>query len=104
MTTSLQNLSDEMDATAPAWLRAWNHFWLGAIDPTGLGFMRILCGILVFYTTLTYSDDLLSYLGPHAWLDKTAQNHIRHEAPVYFPENNWNEAPHTNNEDRGETV
>ncbi|HBI46592.1 MAG TPA: hypothetical protein DDY78_27615 [Planctomycetales bacterium] len=104
MTTPSLNFPDAMDATAPAWLRAWNRFWFAAIDPTGLGFMRILCGILVFYTTLTYSDDLLSYLGPHAWLDKTAQNHIRHEASIYYPENNWNEAPHASKEEHGEAV
>jgi hypothetical protein len=103
MTTPSLNLPDAMDAT-PEWLRAWNRFWFAAIDPTGLGFIRILCGVLVFYTTLTYSDDLLSYLGPHSWLDKATQNYLRHEVPVFYPENNWNEAPHPSNEDHGETV
>jgi hypothetical protein len=104
MTTPSLNLADEIDATAPAWLRAWNRFWLAAIDPTGLGFMRILCGLLVFYTHLTYSYDLMSYLGPHSWEDKRAQNYLRKEVPVIFPETNWTETPHGNGEDRGETV
>jgi hypothetical protein len=103
MTTQSLNLPDEMDATGPAWLRTWNRFWFAAIDPTGFGFMRILCGVLVFYTHLTYSYDLMSYLGPHGWLDKPTQNYLRKEVPVIFPENNWNEAPHPGDE-RGETV
>jgi hypothetical protein len=103
MTMQPLNLSDALDAPAPAWLRAWNRFWFAAVDPTGLGFMRILCGVLVFYTHLVYSDDLLSYVGPHSWMDKATQNYVRKEVPVYFPETNWNEAPHTTDE-RGEAV
>ena len=104
MTTHSLNTPDGLDATAPAWLRSWNRFWFAAIDPTGLGFMRILCGILVFYTHLTYSDDLLSYLGPHAWMDKTAQDYVRKEVPVYFPETTWTEMPHTVEGQSGEAI
>ena len=56
-------------ASSPAWLCAWNRFWFAAVDPTGLGFMRICCGLLVFYNTLIYSYDLMSYVGPNSRLD-----------------------------------
>ncbi len=104
MTTQSLNLPDDMDAIGPAWWRAWNRFWLTPIDPTGFGFMRIMCGILVIYVHLTYSYDLISYVGPHSWLDKQTQNYLRTEAPIYFPENNWNEAPHPIADERGETI
>jgi Vitamin K-dependent gamma-carboxylase len=103
MTTQPLSFPDDMDTTGPAWLRAWNRFWLTPTDPTGLGFMRILCGLLLFYTHLTYSYDLMSYLGPHGWLDKPTQIYLRKEAPIYLPENNWNEAPRQS-EERGEAV
>ena len=103
MTTQPLNLPNDRDATGPAWLRAWNRFWLTPTDPTGLGFLRILCGLVLFYTHLTYSYDLFSYLGPHSWLDKPTQIYLRKEAPIYLPENNWNEAPRLS-EERGEAV
>jgi hypothetical protein len=89
---------DAADSTMPVWLRAWNRFWFGAIDPTGLGLMRILCGLLVFYTHLVYSYDLFSYLGPHPWLDQQAQNYLRKEWPVAVPEMTWTEQPHVADE------
>ncbi len=101
MTT--MSLPDALDATGPAWLRTWNRFWFTAIDPTGLGFIRILCGVLVFYVHLTYSDDLLSYVGPHSWVDKPTQNYLRKDTPVYFPEMNWTE-PARSPDDHGEAV
>ena len=88
MTTPLDR-ADADDATAPAWLRGWNRFWFAAVDPTGLGFMRICCGLLVFYITLVYSYDLMSYVGPNSWLDVPAKNYLRKEYPVVYPPDNW---------------
>jgi hypothetical protein len=82
------------DSTAPVWLRAWNRFWFARIDPTGLGLMRILCGVLALITIVTYSYDLFSYLGPHSWLDQKAQDYWRKEAPIWVPEMDWTQQPH----------
>ena len=82
------------DATTPDWLRAWNRFFFAPVDPTGLGFMRICCGLLVFYITLTYSYDLFSYVGPNAWLDVPAQDYLRKEYPIIVPPDNWTDSVH----------
>lgn len=94
MTTPL-DLADADDATAPTWLRGWNRFWFAAVDPTGLGFMRICCGLLVFYNTLVYSYDLMSYVGPNSWLDVPTQNYLRKDYPVVYPPDNWTDQVQT---------
>ena len=85
--------AQDADAKTPAWLRGWNHFWFAPIDPTGLGFVRICCGLLVFFTYLMYSYDLFSYLGPITWVDQPTQTWLRKEATIYAPPANWTDAP-----------
>ena len=46
-------------------VRGWDRFWFTPADPTTLAFIRVCCGLLVFYVHLTYSWDLFSYVG--AW-------------------------------------
>ena len=54
------------------WLRdvaaAWNDFWFQPADPHTLAAIRILGGLLIFYTHLVWSKDLLAFLGPQGWL------------------------------------
>ncbi len=87
--TTPTDLADADDATAPAWLRACYRFLFAAVDPTGLGFMRICCGLLVFYNTLVYSYDLMSYVGPNSWVDVPTQIYLRKDYPVVHPPDNW---------------
>jgi hypothetical protein len=89
------------DAAMPVWFRAWNRFWFTPIDPTGFGFMRVLCGLLVLASHLIYSYDLFSYLGPNSWLDEPTLNYIRKDTPVIHPPNNWTDNERPSNE-RGE--
>ncbi len=77
----------------PSWVRAWNRFWFTPIDPTGFGFMRICCGLLVLYVHLVYSYDLFSYIGPHSWMDPAAQQYVRKELPVAKPPTQWTDGP-----------
>ena len=98
MTTPSPDFMDRPDRGMPGWLQAWNRFWFAPTDPTGLGLMRLLCGLLVVYVHLVYSYDLFSYLGPHAWMDQAAQNYVRKEADVYVPETTWTEMPRPSGE------
>src|SRR5947209_15407143 len=68
-----------------ATVRGWNRFWFSPADPTPLGVIRILCGIMVLYVHLAYSYDLMNFHGPHAWLDLKIINELRHEAPLTGP-------------------
>ncbi len=81
------------DAAMPSGVRAWNRFWFTPIDPTGFGFMRICCGLLVLYTHLVYSYDLYSYIGPHSWLDQDAQQYVRREVTMPEPPQRWTDPP-----------
>jgi uncharacterized membrane protein YphA (DoxX/SURF4 family) len=91
-TTGLDPTPD-VAADLPSWLRPFIRFWFTPIDPTGFGFLRICCGLLVFYTYLMYSYDLFSYVGPNSWLDQPTQTWLRKETPVYEPPTNWTDLP-----------
>jgi hypothetical protein len=95
MTTPPLDLTEGIDPRTPAWVRACMRFFFASRDPTGLGLMRLLAGMLIFWIHLVYSYDLFSYVGPHPWTDQAAQRWIRKEAPVYFPESSWTELPHS---------
>ena len=77
------------ESELPSWLRPWVRFWFAPIDPTGLGFIRICCGLLLLYNHLLYCYDFNSYLGRHSWLDASVQQYIRKEAPVPRPPGDW---------------
>lgn len=46
---------------------AWNHFWFDPAAPHTLAAIRILGGLMLFYTHLVWSFDLWAFLGPHGW-------------------------------------
>jgi hypothetical protein len=74
-------------------LRGWDRFWFSRMDPTTLCFMRIFCGLLTFYVHLTYSWDLLGYVGPEAWIDHGMARYIQREVPVYAVGTGWDDDP-----------
>ena len=66
----------------------WERFWFAPSDPTTVGLMRLLSGIVIFYVYFCYSFDLLSYVSPReAWLDGTAVTYLRTQYPlINFPD------------------
>jgi hypothetical protein len=68
-----------------AW-RRWVHFWFAPADPTAMGFIRVVTGVLVLYTHLAYSFDLYSFFGEKGWYGLDAVNRERREFP-------WNSVP-----------
>jgi hypothetical protein len=63
-------------------LEAWNRFWFMPSDPTVLGAIRILTGLITFYTLLAYSIDLQELMGENAWLDLQLRQEQYRQAPV----------------------
>ena len=57
------------------------RFFFSPTDPTTLGFMRIMTGLVLLYTHAAYTPDLLEFFGPHAWWNQEAGNRQRREAP-----------------------
>ena len=52
----------------------WNRFWFTPADPATLGLIRLLAGLLLFYTHLVWSLDLEGFFGPEGWLPRAAQD------------------------------
>jgi hypothetical protein len=57
------------------------RFFFSPTDPSTLGFMRVMAGLLVLYTHAAYSFDLQAFLGPNAWLNHEVSNRQRREVP-----------------------
>jgi hypothetical protein len=72
-------------------VRGWNRFWFAPQDPTTLCFIRLCAGLLILYVHITYSWDLLGYVGPEAWLDKENADYVRLEAPYWGLGNDWDD-------------
>lgn len=76
-------------------LGAVGRFFFSPGDPTTLGFMRIMTGLLLLYVHAAYTLDLKSFLGPHAWWDQRAGNIQRREMPVMPPPLDWTQFERT---------
>jgi Vitamin K-dependent gamma-carboxylase len=77
-------------------IKSWDRFWFTPADPIGLGLLRIIGGVLILYVHLSYSFDLLSYVGgDRAWVDVRTENVMRKEAPIFAPANNWTDSVRT---------
>ena len=63
----------------------WIDFWFAPKDPTVLGLMRILAGLVTLYTIVIHGLTLPQFMGEHAWCDlKLRQEQIR-EQPFLVP-------------------
>lgn len=62
--------------------RAWNRFWFLPSDPLTLSVIRVLAGLIAFYTVLTFTPDLITFFGPNGLLGR--ENISRMQEPSYF--------------------
>ena len=91
---------------------AWARFWFQPTDPTVLGFMRIITGLLVIYVHLAYCFDLRNFFGADGYWPIDLANLQRKTEPglvenfSFDPVESWNtfehnirlpEAPHRRN-------
>ncbi len=65
-----------------SWAMAWNQFWFRPADPTILGLMRILVGLMVFYTHLVWTKELQTFYGAEGVIPATFRDLI-------YGEPNW---------------
>jgi hypothetical protein len=70
---------------------AWNRFWFTPSDPTVLGAIRILTGLITFYTLLVYSFDLQDLMGNDAWMDLQVRQEQYRELPMPAIYLSWDE-------------
>jgi hypothetical protein len=74
-------------------LHGWDRFWFGTADPTLLGLIRVCTGLVMLFVHLSYSYDLLGFVGPQAWLDERAAQFLRHDMLVQAPGDDWSGQP-----------
>ncbi|MCH7725587.1 MAG: hypothetical protein IH991_03775, partial [Planctomycetes bacterium] len=63
--------------------QGWERFWFTPAQPHTLALIRIFAGTMLFYTHLVWSLDLMSFLGPDAWITSDVSQKI---TPAIF---NW---------------
>ena len=55
---------------------AWNRFWFLPSDPLTLSVVRVLTGVVAFYTILTYTPDLIVFFGSDGLLSPATMQWI----------------------------
>lgn len=50
-------------------IAAWDRFWFTPRRPHTLALIRIATGLMLLYTHLVLAYDLMSFVGPQAWMD-----------------------------------
>lgn len=59
-------ISDASFATSAG----WNRFWFTPADPTTLCLIRVLAGLMLFYTHAIWTLDLEAFFGEHSWFSR----------------------------------
>jgi hypothetical protein len=74
-------MSTMLPPPARSFRRRWADFWFAPGDPTTLGFIRVVTGLLILYTHLAYSLDLQAFFGRYGWYGSAYIERERHEFP-----------------------
>lgn len=67
----------------------WNRFWFSPADPTILGMIRILCGMISLYTIAVYSFSLADFMGEHGWYSLELRSDVVHNRAMAKGTINW---------------
>jgi hypothetical protein len=65
-----------------SWLTAWDQFWFTRRDPTTLAVIRILTGLIAFYSQAVWSSELMAFFG-HDGLLPVEYRVLLHDAPAW---------------------
>jgi predicted DCC family thiol-disulfide oxidoreductase YuxK len=63
--------------------RGWAAFFFEPADPTALGLIRVVVGLLLFWSTLNFGLDLRAYFGSEGWADPAAVHFLQERATPY---------------------
>ena len=61
----------------------WNRFWFTPAASETLALIRIMTGVMLFYTHFVWALDLSSFLGEHSWISRDAWDHMRGDALIF---------------------
>ena len=93
MNESLPPIAGPRVRPLAAAVQAWNRFWFEPADPTPLGLIRIVTGLLVFYVVLAYTVDLQELFGVDAWVNHQGYEKMRHDWPWVGRGSGWEDEP-----------
>jgi predicted DCC family thiol-disulfide oxidoreductase YuxK len=63
--------------------RGWNAFFFTPADPTALGLIRVIVGLLLFWNLAVYGLDLHAFLGSEGWSDPAVVRLFQRERSPY---------------------
>ena len=61
----------------------WDAFWFTPADPTLLGVLRVLTGLMLLYTHAVWGLVLADFFGPGGWLSERLVRALQHESYTY---------------------
>ena len=70
---------------------AWDRFWFTPADPTVLGAIRFVTGVIALYTMIAYSYDLHDLIGANAWMDLNLRASLYRDGPLQKITFDWSE-------------
>jgi CheY-like chemotaxis protein len=62
---------------------AWNRFWFSPTDPTLVGLLRLLTGLMLLYTHAVWGLELDAFFGPHGWQSAEAVREMQSNQTVF---------------------
>jgi hypothetical protein len=68
---------------------AWNEFWFTPANPATFSMIRVLAGMMLFYTHLVWSFDLVGFFGPNGWLPSQFMHQVALLTNDNLPRVNW---------------
>src|SRR4051794_11634975 len=71
----------------------WLAFWFTPQDPTLLGLMRILAGVITLYTFAVHGMTLQALMGERGWFDLATRLDTVYNRPVLVPPLGGNASP-----------
>jgi hypothetical protein len=83
--------NDRPEGPLKSILTGWDQFWFTPQSPTTSAVVRIFGGLLTFYVLLTYSWDLLGYVGPDGWLDDEMATFVREKVEFWRQGLSWDD-------------
>ncbi|QEH31931.1 hypothetical protein OJF2_03980 [Aquisphaera giovannonii] len=63
--------------------RDWDAFWFTPADPSLLGLLRILTGLMLLYTHAAWAPVLVDFFGPAGWLSPELVHAIQQDQHAY---------------------
>jgi Vitamin K-dependent gamma-carboxylase len=72
-----------LEESAQATAEGWNAFWFTPADPTLLGVLRVLTGLMLLYTHAVWGLVLGDFFGPESWLSERLVRTLQEGSYIY---------------------